>query len=122
MTRHWLATEHSLVGFGSTDRFGRPTPVVSSQGFRLFQNARCGGGAALEAPDGKPHEIGGFLFEVRPRHTTLSLLQIEQSKSPGVVWRRVVPATRIGYDICPARLGTDIQVFRLAEWPIFAGS
>jgi hypothetical protein len=74
----WPGAESGDCTNLSAARNGHSAPV---QGFRLFSNVRCGGGAALEAPDGKPHESGASSSRCAPATQRFLFSRLTKAKS-----------------------------------------
>jgi hypothetical protein len=66
-------------------------PIVRHlpRGFRFFQDARCGGGAALEAPDGKPHESGASSSRCAPATQRVLFSRLNKAKALHLPARRL---------------------------------
>ncbi len=82
---------HGFPGFRPKRLQPRPRRTVRQRekgkdppcgtGLSLFSNARCGGGAALEAPDGKPHESGASSSRCAPATQRFLFSKLNKAKA-----------------------------------------
>jgi mono/diheme cytochrome c family protein len=100
-----------------------------SAGLSLFSKREVWRGRCFGSPRWETPRIVGFLFEVRPRHTPISLLQTDQSKSPGwsaVAWAGLVVATLFSQTTCSQSVradepsAADLEFFENEIRPLFA--